>query len=178
MTVKTTRCSVQVSLSNGKMDLIWCPLSVTLLDAETMQSKCEQEHQKVGKRGQMRKFEKFRRVKVTAGDAPIVAIHQRGIFAMNQLAFEALGEPVAVELLFDRNNQVIGLKAAERDDPDSYVVRHHTKYSHQVEGRSFLSYYGIPKEATGRRYKAELIDRILEVDLKQDPEEALGTKGK
>jgi HSP20 family molecular chaperone IbpA len=126
----------------------------------------------------MRNFEKFRRAKVTSGETPIVAIHQRGLFAMNQLAFEALGEPKAVGLLFDRDNQVIGLEAAERDNPDSYVVRHHTKYSHHVEGRSFLSYYDVPKEATGRRYKAELVDGVLEVDLKQDSEETNEKKGK
>lgn len=123
-----------------------------------------------------RKFEKFRRAKVTAGDTPIVAIHQRGIFAMNQAAFEALGSPQAVDLLFDRDEEVVGLKAAQRNDPDSYVVRQHTKYSYQVEGRSFLTYYELPKAVTGRRYSAKMVAGILEIDLRQDLEEADGKK--
>ncbi len=116
-------------------------------------------------------FEKFRRAAATAAGQPLVAIHSRGIFAMNQMAYEALGEPDACELFYDRENRIIGLRGAPRRAPDAYTVRHHTRYSHQIAGKSFLSFYEIPEEATGRRYGAELVDGILTVDLKQDAEE-------
>jgi hypothetical protein len=117
-------------------------------------------------------FQKFRRYKVTEGDTPIVSIHLRGIFAMNKNAYEKLGEPEAVEMLYAPDERIIGLQAAERSSPDAYSVRQHTKTAFQVEGRAFLKYYKVPEEATGRRYRAEMQDDILTIDLNQDPEEA------
>lgn len=46
---------------------------------------------------------------------------------------------------------------------------HYTKHSYQVEGRSFIDYYGIPEEAAERRYGAEMIEDIPAVDPKQQP---------
>jgi len=50
-------------------------------------------------------------------------------------------------------------------------VRHHTKHSYQVEDRGFIRYYGIHEEAGGKRYRAEMIDDILAVDLEQQLED-------
>ncbi|MBV9300687.1 MAG: hypothetical protein JOY53_01100 [Acidobacteriaceae bacterium] len=119
----------------------------------------------------MPNFEKFRRYKVTEAPAPMVAFHVRGIFALNELAYAALGRPEALELLYDRDEKTIGLKGASRDSPDSYAVRHNTKHSYQVEGRSFIKFYEIPNEAAGRRYKAEMIGDVLAVDLRQQLED-------
>lgn len=113
------------------------------------------------------KFEKFRRYKVTEGDEPIVSLHLRGIFALNKNAYEKLGEPKAIEMLYAPEDNVIGFQAAPKGSPDAYVVRHNTKTAFQVEGRAFLKYYKIPKEATGRRYRAEMTDDILTIDLNQ-----------
>lgn len=115
----------------------------------------------------MPQFEKLFRYKVTEAPTPIVSFHARGLFALNELAYDALKRPEAIELFYDRNEQIIGFKASTRESPDSYVVRHHTKHSYQVEGRSFIKFFEIPKGAAGRRYRAEMIDDILAVDLKQ-----------
>ena len=117
-------------------------------------------------------FEKFRRYKVTEGDIPIVSVSLRGIFSLNRLAYEALGKPEAVEVLYAPEERVIGFQPAPRNSPDSYAVRHHTKTAHQVEGRSFMKYYEIPEDRKGRRYRAEVVDdSILTVDLNQDTED-------
>jgi len=92
------------------------------------------------------------------------------LFALNELAYEALNRPEAIELFYDRSDKVIGLKGAERGSPDSYAVRHHTKHSYQVEGRSFMKFYEIPEEAAGRRYQAEMMDGILAIDLQKQLE--------
>ncbi len=115
----------------------------------------------------MPNFEKFHRYKVTEAPTPMVAFHVRGLFALNELAYDALKRPEALELFYDRNEKVIGFKASTRDSPDSYAVRHHTKHSYQVEGRSFIKFYEIPEKASGLRYTAEMVDDILAVDLKQ-----------
>jgi hypothetical protein len=111
-------------------------------------------------------FETFRRSAVTSAGTPLVAIHKRKLFALNQPAYELLGKPEAVELLFNPGNRLIGFRPSERSSPDSYAVRHHTKFSHQVEGRAFFNHYSIPEEVTAQRYEAELTDDgILTIDL-------------
>jgi len=117
-------------------------------------------------------FQKFRRYKVTEGDVPIVALHLRGIFALNKNAFDALGEPEALEILYAPEERLIAFKASSKSSPDSYAVRNTTKTAFQVEGRSFLKYYNIPDEARGRRYRAEVDEDLLIVDLNQDTEDA------
>lgn len=113
------------------------------------------------------KFEKFRRYKVTEGDDPIVSIHVRGIFALNKNAYDKLGEPEAIEMMYASEDRIIGFSAAPKSSPDSYAVRHNTKTAFQVEGRAFLNYYGISDDA-GRRYVAEMMDEILIVQLDQE----------
>lgn len=117
-------------------------------------------------------FQKFRRSDLRSAGAPLVAIHKRKLFALDQSAWERLGSPEAVELYYSAKGRgVIGFKGASRNSPDSYVVRHHTKYSHQVEGRAFFRFYEIPDEVTGRRYRAEMAGDVLTVDLNQDSDE-------
>lgn len=122
----------------------------------------------------MPKFEKFRRSKATSAPVPMVSVHLRGIFALNDLAYEALGKPDAIELFYDKDERVIGMKGAPRTSPDSYAVRRGTAHSFQVEGRTFLKFYGIPHEATGRRYVTDMDGDILTLDLKQEPDESAG----
>ena len=122
----------------------------------------------------MPNFEKFRRYKITSEPVPMVAVHVRGLFALNEVAYDALNRPEAIELFYDRDEKVIGFKGAKRGSPDSYAVRHHTKHSYQVEGRSFMKFYELPEDAAGRRHKAEMIGDILAVDLKQSEDEAEG----
>jgi len=118
------------------------------------------------------RFEKFHRVNATSGGVPMVSIHLRGVFALNQQAYEALGEPEAVELFKQRDEWVIGFGASVADSPDAYKIRHHTKHSHQVAGKAFLEFYEIPEDMWGRRYKAEpLGNNMLAVNLMQIPED-------
>lgn len=100
----------------------------------------------------------------------MVAIHLRGIMALNQQAQDALGNPDAIELFYNKEEQVIGMQGAPRSSPDSYAVRHHAKHSSQISGQSFLEFYDIPPDVRGRRYRAELDEGMLTVDLRQEPE--------
>jgi hypothetical protein len=43
-----------------------------------------------------------------------------------------------------------------------------------VEGRGLVKFYEIPKEARGKRYRAEMIDDLLTIDLKQQREDEGG----
>ena len=115
----------------------------------------------------------FKRYKATVKYSPVVNVTMRGLFSLNQVAFETLNEPEAVELLYSPNG-LIGFEAAPPSSPDAYRVRHPSKRAYQVEGRAFLRVNGIPEEMKERRYRAEMQDGVLTVDLNQGGEATRG----
>jgi hypothetical protein len=84
------------------------------------------------------RFEKFLRVNATSGGVPMVSIHLRGVFALNQQTIGDPGEPEAVELFKPCGGSIIGFGAPVADSPEAYKIRHHTKHSHQVAGKRSL----------------------------------------
>jgi hypothetical protein len=78
-----------------------------------------------------------------------------------------LGQPEAVELLFDRDEQVMGFRAVPKDVAHAYAVRaQKNASSHLVSGRAFNQYYGITADAS-RRFPASMVDDVLAIDLKE-----------
>ena len=76
-----------------------------------------------------------------------------------------LGRPEAVELLFDREEQVMGFRSAAKDLPHTYAVRPQAKSSSLlVSGRAFNQHYGIVVD-TSRRYPATMMDDVLAIDF-------------
>jgi hypothetical protein len=113
-------------------------------------------------------FEKFQRQRLRTTREPTVTIQKRGALSLNAAAFEALGSPEFVELLYDRDERLIGFRKLAEDASHAYVVRpagtHGT--NHVISGKAFLRYYDISRDVA-RRWIAEEQDDILVVDLKQ-----------
>ncbi len=123
----------------------------------------------------MVEFERYQRANPPGPKGPFVTVHKRGNFSLNRSAFELLGEPEALELLFSKPDRVIGLKAAPPGEPYAFAVKgvpgrtpESRPSSYRVNCLSFVNHYGID-HSVSRRYKAEpREDGILAVDLKQD----------
>jgi hypothetical protein len=78
-----------------------------------------------------------------------------------------LGEPEAVELLFDRTEQLIGLRGMSAQVPHAYPLRTQAASSSVlVSGRAFARHYGISTDAA-RRYPASMMGDVLVVDVKE-----------
>ena len=92
------------------------------------------------------------------------------MIGLNRTAFKALGEPKAVTLLFDSEDQIVGFRAAALTNEHAYAVRTNTKgTSYLISGTLFTNYYGIPTEMA-RRWEARLVEGdILTIDLKEKP---------
>ena len=121
-----------------------------------------------GGSGMGNKFQRFRRAYVTGEDEPMVAIHTRGLVAMNDAAWEAISRPPAVVFLYNEDEKTIGLEPAEEKSVDAYRVRKGSSRNHVVEARAFLKHFGIPDEARGRRYPAREENGILVFSLDQE----------
>jgi hypothetical protein len=117
----------------------------------------------------MPSFEQFTRRLIPLGKEPMVTMQKRGSLALNASAYLAMGSPKAVHLLYDRVEQIIGIRSADPDDPDSYPPRALPKRGetgpHVVTAAAFTTHYGI--DTTPRRYTAFFKDGILCIDLKQ-----------
>ncbi len=115
----------------------------------------------------MPNFETFTRRSTPVTATPLVTIQKRGTISLNRTAYELLGSPEAVELLYDRGERVIGIRAVDPDTRHAYPMRKQpSSYSYLFAGQAFAKYYDIPIGET-RRYEAEMIGDVLAVDLKQ-----------
>lgn len=112
-------------------------------------------------------FETFKRQRAPVTQEPAITIQKRGTLSGNRPAYEALDSPEAVELLFDRDERLIGIRKADPSTEHAYVVRPLGKGSTwMVSGTAFVAYYGIDTEVA-RRWTAQVEDDVLVVDLKQ-----------
>src|SRR5438128_1774301 len=58
----------------------------------------------------MPNFQVFSREVARSREEPMFTLQARGLLSLNSAVFRALGEPEAVELLYDANLRIIGLR--------------------------------------------------------------------
>jgi hypothetical protein len=94
----------------------------------------------------------------------------RGQLSMNRSAYEALGSPEAVELLYSRKDRRIGIRPVDPGVPHAYKPHTATKDKGRgpyiVSGAAFMTYFNIQQEQT-TRYTATLEGNILSISLKE-----------
>ncbi len=113
-------------------------------------------------------FETFTRRAAPVVREPVVALQRRGVLSLNRAAYELLGEPATVELLFDRTGRRIGIRPIASDAPHAYRVRKQPgSATYLVAAKAFMQFYGIPNDQA-RRYDADLVDGVLVAELRQD----------
>jgi hypothetical protein len=111
---------------------------------------------------------------------PTVVIARGGMFRLNREAYKLLGEPAAMEFLYDRAERVIGLRAATPDNPGSYKVRPAYGDSVSLNSIAFLNHYGITvgDNVTARKWLVTVEKGVLLVDLKQEGVEVTRGQGR
>lgn len=115
-------------------------------------------------------FETFKRQRAKPGE-PFLTIQRKGVFSLNRTAYELMGSPEAVELLYDPEAKLIGLRKIDPDVQHAYAVRslggRGGDSTFLISGTAFANYYGIDTSITTRRVP-RLQDDVLIVDL-NDP---------
>ncbi|MHB8466743.1 MAG: hypothetical protein ACYDH6_19230 [Acidimicrobiales bacterium] len=101
---------------------------------------------------------------------PWVTIQKAGGISFNNAAFEALGEPKAIELLFNRKQRILGVRSVDSSVPHAYKVQAPGGGKRDkgfiISGRSFMAFYGIEQDEARRR-KATVDSGTLYVDLNE-----------
>jgi hypothetical protein len=96
-----------------------------------------------------------------------VSLHKKGNFSLNKAAFEALGNPKAVTLLFDKEKKVVGLRPVNPEVRHAYSVRtQNNSKSHLIGAISFCKYYDIDASKT-RVFEPELVEGDLVFELEK-----------
>jgi hypothetical protein len=113
-------------------------------------------------------WEEFTRRGAPVIDKPLVTIQKSGSLGLNRAAYEALERPDYIVLMFNRDEQLIGIRAADQDTQHAYPLRKQQQSeSYLIAGRAFVGHYEIEHD-NARRYQAEIQGGILTIDLKQD----------
>lgn len=100
-----------------------------------------------------------------AGSRFYVSLNPRGIIAMNRCAYKALGEPEAVNLLFDIDNLTIGLRPCRVIMPNAFPVVQHGNSNHIIWALSFTKAHQIYTTGTIRFLTPQMENGILTLDL-------------
>ncbi|NKU66401.1 hypothetical protein GS891_26025 [Rhodococcus hoagii] len=96
-------------------------------------------------------FEVFDKRMSPLAKAPSVTIQKRGIFSINKAAHALIGEPATVELLFDKENDVIALRPS--NEAHAYAFRPQSSREHRqvvMSATAFTQYFDIDTSVSRR----------------------------
>lgn len=124
-------------------------------------------------------FEVFDKRLTPLAKAPTVTIQMRGIITLNRAAYALMNEPSTVELLYDKEQDVIGIREVSDDTPHGYSVRPQNANKDSgplvIAGTAFTQYYSIDT-STSRRWTPELRDGVLCIDVRRGGVEVRGNR--
>lgn len=76
---------------------------------------------------------------------PMFTLQASGLLSLNHAAFMALGEPVAVALLYDPGEGVVGVRKVGKDHQNAYPVRKQGRsMTYLVSAQGFVAHHEIP----------------------------------
>lgn len=112
-------------------------------------------------------FEVFDKRMAPLAKAPSVTIQKRGIFSMNKAAHDLINGAQTVELLFDRERNVIALRPTDEASSHAYTIRSGSKRDSGqaiLSATAFTQYYNIDT-TDSRRWKPYQEEGMLCIDL-------------
>ena len=122
-------------------------------------------------------FVEFDKSAAVASPHPRVSIQKGGMFSFNRAAFDLMGGPEAVVLLFDADTERVAFRPTEAKRARSFPVRPQGKNgaTFMVAGRLFAKHHGLDT-SEARRYEPTMEDGLLIVDLRGEYEVVSGPR--
>ena len=122
-------------------------------------------------------FETFKRQRLKPGTDPLVTIQKKGVLSLNRAAYGALGDPEAVELLYDREARLVAIRKVDSSVEHAYAIRTFGKGgTWLVSGTAFTNYYDIDTSVPTRRV-GKMQDDMLVIDLNDPGTPAMSNRG-
>jgi hypothetical protein len=117
----------------------------------------------------MAQFQRFTSDLIARRREPWVTLTKRGTISLNPAAYALLDNPVAVVLLYDEENAIVGLRASGGREPGARYVRSPKGKEagpYLISAMAYIRFYAIPVDES-RRWIAYLEDEVLCVDLRE-----------
>lgn len=113
-------------------------------------------------------FELYDRRLAPRSSAPTVTITRRGMLSLSRAAHDLIGRADAVELLYDRTNHLVAVRAADPESTTAFALRpastDRPASPLTTTATSFFTYYRIDTTVS-RRWTPESHDNMLIVNL-------------
>ena len=124
-------------------------------------------------------FVEFDKRAAVASKSPFVTLQRKGPFSFNQAAYDLLGKPEAVTLLYDEDERVIGFKPTSISNPRAFPLRPQGQnaVTFVVAGQAFAKHFGIDT-STARRYAVEKREDMVILDLKSESTDVTGPRAR
>lgn len=128
-------------------------------------------------------FKVFEKGSAPAPTIPTVTIQRRGLFSLNDAAFQLIGEPAGVQFLWDEDSKQIAIQAVPLTSPNAYPTRRQgpAKESNRgivlIAGTMFTKYIGIDT-SIAKRWVPQVEDGMLIVDLNEPSQTVASTRRK
>ncbi len=114
-------------------------------------------------------FEVYEKQRTSPGSPPQVTVQSRGIFSLNPSAYDALGRPKFVELLYSKERTAVAIRAAASESAAAYQVRTANNGGvFNVAGRAFMVYHNIHLPESRRYTPQHAADGVIIVGLESD----------
>jgi hypothetical protein len=115
-------------------------------------------------------FEVFDQKRRQTAKTPLITLQARGAFSFNEAAYEAMGRPQRIELLFAPEERIVGFRPTNGDVPHAYPIHKQPngRTFQSGGGKAFCNHYGIPT-GQSRRFEGRMYDGILGIDLNEQP---------
>jgi hypothetical protein len=126
-------------------------------------------------------FEVFEKGSAPVSTVPAATVQKRGLISLNRAAFELIGSPEAVLLLWDAERRVIGIQATQVSSPNAYPARPQSKDSSRgpvlIAGNLFTRYIGLDT-TEAHRWQPRLEDDILCIDLNEPGQRVVSNRNR
>lgn len=113
-------------------------------------------------------FEVFQKSSAPVSRVPSVTLQKKGLLSINRAAHALIGSPEAVQLLWDPERRVMGLKPVPEADPNGYPARPQSAKTGKgpilVAATKFTQFYDIDT-TTSLRYVPFAEDGVLCIDV-------------
>ena len=112
-------------------------------------------------------YEVFKKSQAVMGRRPNVTVAARGLISINPSAYRLMGEPEYVDLLFDRDRNLVAIRPSD-DEENGHKVRQAARSGSPavVSGTAFMRYYGIDAPVS-RRWEPKVEEGMLVIDLNE-----------
>ena len=110
---------------------------------------------------------------------PRVTINTKGTIYMNGFAYDAFDRPAAVEMLYEDNYRIIGLKPVDPQADFAFAIKHHGKGGtyKRISAAAFCTHHRLKYTRTKLFENPEIDDEgIMRLDLKNAIEVGRGSR--